>query len=52
MTNIYGINGKITKKRDGRYRLIVRNSYGMVISDKIYATERGAKIAWAKYSAL
>lgn len=52
MTNFYGISGKITKKRDGRYRLVVRNPYGKVISDKVYATERGAKIAWGKLSAL
>lgn len=43
----YGITASITDRPDGTARLIARNQYGEKVKDKIYASRRSARSAWA-----
>lgn len=44
----YGITASITDRPDGTARLIARNQYGKKVKDKIYASRRSARSAWAR----
>lgn len=50
LKGIYGETGCIEIKRDGTARLTVRICTGKKIHDKVYKSERGARIAWGKMS--
>ena len=47
---IYGGTASISVMADGRAKLIVCNGYGDRVINKVYQSERGAKIAMGKAS--
>ena len=48
--DFYGGTASITIRRDKKAKLIVRDAYGGKTIDKVYDTERGAKIAMGRCS--
>jgi len=48
--DFYGNTASISKTNDSRFRLKVRVSNGQLVHNKVYDTERGAKIALGRSS--